>query len=163
MPQDFSFDIVSEFDAQEVRNAVDQAQRELSVRFDFKGTDPTLDYEGKSLEIEGQSEFHLKQILDVLYAKAASRKVESKVFKPGKVEPAARGRVRQRVTLQAGIGDELARTLVKRIKQVAPKAQVQVQGDQLRVSSRTKDVLQTVIADLRQQDLDIPLQFVNYR
>ncbi|MHB8573146.1 MAG: YajQ family cyclic di-GMP-binding protein [Candidatus Dormibacteria bacterium] len=163
MAQDFSFDVVSQFDPQEMSNAVDQARREIGTRFDFKGTEPKLEYDGKEISLEGQSEFHLNQIMDILLGKAASRKIPAKVFKRGKVEDAAKGRARQKVELQSGIKEELARDLVKRIKSVSPKVQSQIQGDQLRVSSRDKDLLQKVIAELRGADLPVDLQFINYR
>lgn len=163
MAQEYSFDVVSRYDLQELMNAVNQAQREIATRYDFKGTDSRLELESDALRLEGPSEFQLKAMLDILKSRMVKRQVSLKVLRPERVEPAAKGRVRQAISLQAGISDELARDLVKRIKSTAPKVQARIQGDAIRVSSREKDVLQTVIKDLRAADLPVALQFVNYR
>jgi uncharacterized protein YajQ (UPF0234 family) len=163
MAQEYSFDVVSRYDLQELMNAVNQAQREIATRYDFKGTDSRLELDSDAVRLEGPSEFQLKAMLDILKSRMVKRQVSLKVLQPEKVEPAAKGRVRQAISLQAGISDELARDLVKRIKSTAPKVQARIQGDVIRVSSREKDVLQTVIKDLRVADLPVALQFVNYR
>ena len=154
MPQDHSFDVVSEFDRQELVNAVDQARREITTRYDFKGI---------NVEMTLEDDAQLKSIIDVLQSKAHRRGIDLKVLDPQKPEPAAKGNVRQVVKLRKGIGEDLARDLTKRIRAQHPKAQVRTQGDQLRVSSKDKDELQGVIQQLRDLDVDVPLQFTNYR
>jgi uncharacterized protein YajQ (UPF0234 family) len=161
--QEYSFDVVSQYDRQELANAVDQAQREITARYDFKDTGSTITLETDQMVLEGPSDFKLKAMLDILQSRMVKRQVSLKVLSPEKIEPAAKGRVRQVIALQAGIADDLARDLVKRIKAAAPKAQARIQGDAIRVSSREKDVLQTVIQNLRAADLPVALQFVNYR
>jgi uncharacterized protein YajQ (UPF0234 family) len=161
--QDYSFDVVSQYDRQELANAVDQAQREITARYDFKDTGSTITLETDQMVLEGPSDFKLKAMLDILQSRMVKRQISLKVLSVEKIEPAAKGRVRQVITLKAGIADDLARDLVKRIKAAAPKAQARIQGDAIRVSSREKDVLQTVIQNLRAADLPVALQFVNYR
>jgi uncharacterized protein YajQ (UPF0234 family) len=161
--QEYSFDVVSQYDRQELANAVDQAQREITARYDFKDTGSTITLETDQMVLEGPSDFKLKAMLDILQSRMVKRQISLKVLSVEKIEPAAKGRVRQVITLKAGIADDLARDLVKRIKAAAPKAQARIQGDAIRVSSREKDVLQTVIQNLRAADLPVALQFVNYR
>lgn len=163
MAQEYSFDVVSQYDAQELANAVDQAQREITARYDFKDTGSTITLETEQMVLEGPSDFKLKAMLDILQSRMVKRQISLKVLSLEKIEPAAKGRVRQVIRLQAGITDDLARDLVKRIKAAAPKVQARIQGDAIRVSSREKDVLQTVIQNLRAADLPVALQFVNYR
>ena len=159
-----SFDVVSEVDFQEVRNAVDQASREVSTRFDFKGTGSTIDLNEKSIELATESDQRLKALTQVLEEKLVKRKVSLKVLGYGNVEEATKGTVRQSVTLNVGISDEKAREIGKYIKGLTLKGvQHQVQGDQLRVSGKKRDDLQTVIAELKEKDFGIPLQFVNFR
>ncbi len=159
-----SFDVVSEVDFQEVRNAVDQASREVSTRFDFKGTGSTIDLNDKSIELATESEQRLKALTQVLEEKLVKRKVSLKVLGYGNVEEATKGTVRQSVALNVGISDEKAREIGKYIKGLTLKGvQHQVQGDQLRVSGKKRDDLQTVIAELKEKDFGIPLQFVNFR
>jgi uncharacterized protein YajQ (UPF0234 family) len=161
--QEYSFDVVSQYDRQELANAVDQAQREITARYDFKDTGSTITLETDQMVLEGPSDFKLKAMLDILQSRMVKRQVSLKVLSLERIEPAAKGRVRQVIRLQAGIQDDLARDLVKRIKAAAPKVQARIQGDAIRVSSREKDVLQTVIQNLRAADLPVALQFVNYR
>jgi len=161
--QEYSFDVVSQFDRQELVNAVDQTRRELATRFDFKGVTAELDLRPNELVILTESEPKLRAINEILTAKMVKRALSPKVLDPHEPEPAARGNVRQVVSLRAGIGEELARDLVKRIKAVTPRVQSRVQGDSLRVSGRDKDQLQAVITTLRALDLPTPLQFINYR
>ena len=163
MAQDYSFDVVSQFDRQELVNAVNQAQREIATRYDFKDTGSTIELGLDEIILHGPSEFKLKAMLDVLQTKLVRRNLSLKIIKPGPVEPAAKGTARQQLTLQAGISDDLARNLVKTIKQVSPKVQPRIQGDAIRVSSREKDLLQKVIQTLRDTDSPVPLQFINYR
>jgi len=159
-----SFDVVSEVDFQEVRNAVDQASREVSTRFDFKGTGSTIDLSDKSIELATESDQRLKALTQVLEEKLVKRKVSLKVLGYGNVEEASKGTVRQTVALNVGISDEKAREIGKYIKGLTLKGvQHQVQGDQLRVSGKKRDDLQTVIAELKAKDFGIPLQFVNFR
>ena len=159
-----SFDVVSEVDFQEVRNAVDQASREVSTRFDFKGTGSTIDLNDKSIELATESEQRLKALTQVLEEKLVKRKVSLKVLGFGNVEEAAKGTVRQTVSLNVGINDEKAREIGKYIKGLTLKGvQHQVQGDQLRVSGKKRDDLQKVIGELREHDFGVPLQFNNFR
>jgi uncharacterized protein YajQ (UPF0234 family) len=159
-----SFDIVSELDLQEVRNAVDQASREIHTRFDFKGTDSSVELGDDGIRLESVSEDRLGAVRQVLEEKLVRRKVSLKAVDFGTVEDAARGRSRQRARLQAGISSDHARDLNKRIKDMGLKGvQTQTQGDQLRVTSKSRDALQQVIAALKESDFPLPLQFVNFR
>src|SRR5918911_3151867 len=163
MAQDYSFDVVSQFDRQELVNAINQAQREISTRYDFKDTNSTIELGQDEITLHGPSDFKLKAMIDVLQSKLIKRQLDLKIIKPGPIEPAAKGTVRQVLTLQQGISDDLARDLVKKIKQVSPKVQPRIQGDTIRVSSREKDLLQSVIQSLRETEAGVPLQFINYR
>jgi len=159
-----SFDVVSEVDMQEVRNAVDQAAREVSTRFDFKDTGSGIELGEKTIELHTASEDRLRALNQVLEEKLVRRKVSLKALDYGKVEEAAKGTVRQTVTLAVGINDEKARTIGKFVKGLGLKGvQHQVQGQQLRVSGKKRDDLQTAIAKLKEQDFGIPLQFTNFR
>ncbi len=163
MPE-FSFDVVSQYDPQELTNALDQARREIANRFDFKGTDPTIDRKEKVIVIEASTEDRARAVYQVLVEKAARRNLSAKLFKAGEPKTIGRGRGQIEVSLNAGISDELARSLQKKAREVSPKVQVRIQGDQLRVTSREKDSLQSVIKALREDDsVPVPLQFVNYR
>jgi cyclic-di-GMP-binding protein len=163
MAQDYSFDVVSQFDRQELVNAVNQAQREIATRYDFKDTNSSIELGENEITLHGPSDFKLKAMLDVLQGKLIKRQLSLKILKPGPIEPAAKGTVRQVLSLQQGISDDLARDLVKKIKQVSPKVQPRIQGETIRVSSREKDLLQAVIQSLRQTETAVPLQFINYR
>jgi uncharacterized protein YajQ (UPF0234 family) len=161
-----TFDIVSEVDMQEVRNAVDQAERELATRFDFKNTESSvsLDDKGGTIELASGSEDRLRAVTQVLEEKLVKRKVSLKLLDYGKVEEASRGAVRQTVKLTVGISSEKAKEIGKFLKDGAPKGvNHQVQGDQLRVSAKKRDDLQAAIAKLREHDFGIPLQFNNFR
>jgi cyclic-di-GMP-binding protein len=158
-----TFDVVSEVDRQEVRNAVDQARREIATRFDFKNTDSSIELGDKSIELHTASEDRLRALTQVLEEKLVRRKVSLKALSYGRVEDAAKGTVRQTATLNVGISDEKAREIGKFIKGLGLRGvSHQVQGQQLRVSSKKKDDLQTVIQKLRDSDFGIPLQFTNY-
>jgi len=171
MAQDYSFDVVSQFDRQELVNAVNQAQREIVTRYDFKDTGASIDlgeaeitlHGPNDITLHGPSDFKLKAMIDVLQSKLVKRQLSLKILKPGPIEPAAKGTVRQTLELQQGIDDELARSLVKQIKLVSPKVQSRIQGDAIRVSSREKDLLQQVIQALKTSETPVPLQFINYR
>src|SRR6266700_2536662 len=163
MPE-FSFDVVSQYESQELTNAVDQARREIANRFDFKGTDPTIDLKDKTIVIEASTEARARAVYQVLLDKGARRNLSAKLFQAGEPKTIGRGRGQIEVSLNAGISDELARSLQKKAREVSPKVQVRIQGDQLRVTSREKDSLQSVIKALREDDsVPVPLQFVNYR
>jgi cyclic-di-GMP-binding protein len=161
--QDYSFDVVSQFDRQELVNAVNQAQREIITRYDFKDTGASIELGEEEITLQGPSDFKLKAMVDVLQSKFVKRNLSLKILKPGPIEPAAKGSVRQKLELQEGIDDELARSLVKQIKQISPKVQPRIQGDLIRVSSREKDLLQQVIQALKAEESPVPLQFINYR
>jgi cyclic-di-GMP-binding protein len=163
MAGDFSFDIVSDFDRQELVNAVDQTRREMQQRYDLKSTNSTLDLEKDAIVITAPADITLRAILDVLESKMIRRDLDLKILSPGPVEQAAGSQVRQRFTLKRGISQDLAKQITKLIKESVPKARAQIQGDAVRVSSKSKDDLQTVIQTVRQQDYDVPLQYQNYR
>jgi len=160
-----SFDVVSEFDVQEVRNAVDQASREATTRFDFKGTDSSVELQGEeSILLRSATEDRLQALRTVLEEKLVKRKVSLKVLDPGKVEEASGGTARQVIALRAGISSDKARELNKFIKGLGVKGiQSQTQGEQLRVIGKSRDSLQEVIAALREGDFGVPLQFENFR
>ena len=163
MAQEYSFDVVSDFDRQELVNAVDQAKREIRTRYDFRGVTAERELHEADITIVAESDFKLKTIHELLVAKMVKRGLSPKILDPGKVEPAARGNVRQVFKLRKGIPEPLAKDLQKRVKVISPKVQARIQGDQLRVTSREKDLLQAVIKEFRELDLPTPLQFVNYR
>ena len=163
MPE-FSFDVVSEFDSAELGNALDQARREVGTRFDFKDTATSYDLNGQTILIDSASEERAKAALQVLREKAARRQLSPKLFKPGEPKTVGKGRGQLEVALNAGITDDIARDLRKKIQNTTPKVQVRIQGDQLRVVSKDKDSLQLVIKTLREaEDITVPLQFTNYR
>ncbi len=159
-----SFDVVSEIDFQEVRNAVDQASREVANRYDFKGTDSRLDLSESAIELHADSEGRLDALRQVLEEKLVRRKVSLKAVHYGNVEEAAKGAVRQTASLAVGINSDKAREIGKFLKSLGLKGvQHQVQGDQLRVSGKKRDDLQATIAKMREHDFEIPLQFTNFR
>ena len=157
-----SFDVVSEFDAHEASNAVDQANREVNTRFDFKGTGSKFELEGQLLTLTTQSDFQLKQMLDILRQKLAKRGVDIGCMK--EEEPVLTGgQARQEVVLRKGIDMPLARNLVKTVKSSKLKVQTAIQGDKLRVSGKKRDDLQSVISLLKDTAVDLPLQYENFR
>ena len=159
-----TFDVVSEIDMQEVRNAVDQARREVTNRYDFKNTNSSLDLSDTEIVLRSVSKDRLTALRQVLEEKLVKRKVSLKALDYQRVEEAAGGTARQHVTLVAGISRDKATTINKFIKALGIKGvQTQVQGEQLRVTSKKRDDLQTVIALVKEQDLDFAVQFVNYR
>jgi cyclic-di-GMP-binding protein len=161
---EYSFDVVSEFDPSELTNALDQARREVATRFDFKDTQTSYDRRDDLVVIDSASEERAKAALQVLREKAARRQLSPKLFKAGDPKTVGKGRGQIDVQLNAGITDDLARDLRKRIQNVTAKVQVRIQGDQLRVVSKDKDTLQLVIKSLREaDDIPVPLQFTNYR
>ncbi len=159
-----TFDVVSEVDLQEVRNAVDQAQREVSTRFDFKDTGSSIELGDGEIKLHSATEDRLRALTQVLEEKLVRRSVSLKALDYGKVEEASKGTVRQVVTIAAGINDVKAREVNKFVKEHAPKGvSSQTQGEQLRVSAKKRDDLQAVIAALKDHDFGIPLQFKNFR
>ena len=159
-----SFDVVSEVDHQEVRNAVDQAQRELSTRFDFKGTDSTIEQSDLVLTLRSSTEDRLRAVRQVLEERLVKRGVSLKGLDYGKLEEASGGSVRQIATITVGISSDKAREINRLIKDKAPKGVAsQTQSDQVRVTGKKRDDLQAVIALLKGADLAIPLQFTNFR
>lgn len=159
-----SFDVVSEVDHQEIRNAVDQASRELNTRFDFKGTDSSIDLAEEALTLRSGTEDRLKAVRQVLEEKLVRRGVSLKALDYGKVEEASGGSARQEVKIVAGISSDKAREINKKIKDAAPKGiQSQTQGNQVRVTGKKRDDLQTVITALKEHDFGIALQFQNFR
>jgi cyclic-di-GMP-binding protein len=161
--QDFSFDIVSQVSMPEVSNAVDQARREISQRFDFKNTGTNITQDDKLIEIRSTTEDRLKAAVEVLKEKAVRREVSLKALHLGPVQPAAKGTSKQAINVNVGISEEKAREIVKFIKGLKTKVQSSIQGDQVRVSSKAKDDLQAVIRAVKEHDFDVPLQFVNFR
>jgi hypothetical protein len=165
MPQDFSFDVVSKVDLQEVSNAVAQASKEIATRFDFRGSASKIELRDKDLEVvlASDDEHKLKSVVDVLETKLVRRGVAVKALDYGRVEPAAGGTVRQVAKIQQGIPSEKAKEIVKAIKDRKLKVQASIQADQVRVVGRSKDDLQSAITVIRERDFGLPLQFTNYR
>ena len=158
-----SFDVVSQVDMQEVRNAVDQANREISTRFDFKGSNSRVEQDAARLVVIAGAEFQVDQAREILIGRLAKRGIDVGCLDTGKVEKAAGDTAKQEIVVREGIDADLARRLVKRIKENKLKVQASIQGDQVRVSGKKRDDLQDVIAILRKEDFGLPLQFVNFR
>ena len=163
MAQQSSFDIVSDYDAQELKNALDQAEREIQTRYDLKDTKTRIQLGDGELTIDTASEYSAQAVRDILESKLVRRGLSLKILDYGKEEPAAGGRVRQVVTLRRGIPDDLARQISKRIRDDFKKVTPQIQGDAVRVQGKNKDDLQAVIQALKADDQPVALQFVNYR
>jgi len=163
MAATFSFDVVSDFEWQELVNAVDQTEREIKSRYDLKDTQTTLDLQKDQLTVNTDSEFTLEAVQTVLQTKAAKRNLSLKIFDYGKVEPASGSRVRQEIRFRRGISQEIAKQITKLIRDEFKKVQASIQGDAVRVSAKSKDDLQQVMQRLKQEDLPVALQFTNYR
>jgi uncharacterized protein YajQ (UPF0234 family) len=163
MAQDFSFDVVSKTDMQEVANAVQQAQKELAQRFDFKGSKSSIELAAEELVLVSDDEGKLVSLKDILETKLVKRKVSLKSLDYGKLEQAAGGTVRQKAKIVQGIEVEKAKEIVKTIKDAKVKVQASIQADQVRVVGRSKDDLQRAMTLVRETDYGIPLQFTNYR
>jgi cyclic-di-GMP-binding protein len=163
MAGDVSFDVVSEFDVQELRNALDQVRREVAQRYDFKGATVELEQTPTELTLLTDDEFRAGALKDLIESKAVRRNLSLKIFDWGKIEPSGGSKVRQRVVLRRGLTDDLAKKLTRLIRDEFPKVKSQIQGDAIRVSAKSKDDLQRVIARLRELDEAVPLQFQNYR
>ncbi|MGD0095801.1 MAG: YajQ family cyclic di-GMP-binding protein [Terracidiphilus sp.] len=164
MAQENSFDIVSKVDMQEVRNAMDQAIKEIRQRFDLKDSKSEVTLEGSdAIQLASDGEYHLEAVKDILSQKLVKRGVSLKNLTYGKVEPAMGKSVRQKISLQQGIPVEKAKEIVRLVKDSKKKAQASIQGDTVRISSKDRDELQSIIALLRGKDLGVELQFTNYR
>ncbi len=163
MAGEVSFDVVSDFDVQELRNALDQVRREVAQRYDFKGVAVELEQGRDELTLVTTDEYRAEAVKDLIESKAVRRDLSLKIFDWGKVEPAGGSRVRQRIGLRRGLSEENAKKITKIIRDEFPKCHGQIQGEAVRVSSKSKDELQRVIARLRGLDLDVALQFTNYR
>ena len=163
MAGEISFDVVSDFDEQELRNALDQVRREVQQRYDFKGAQVDLTQEKDRIVLVTDSDMRAKAIRDLIESKAVRRNLSLKIFQWGEVVPAGGSKVRQEIGLQRGLPDDLARKLVKQIRDEFPKVQPRIQGDAIRVAGKSRDELQKVIGRLRELDEAVPLQFENYR
>jgi cyclic-di-GMP-binding protein len=163
MPGDVSFDVVSDYDEQELRNALDQVRREVQQRYDFKGVTVDLTQGKDDVTLLTDDEHRAKAVRDLLESKAIRRGLSLKIFDWGKVEPAGGNKVRQTIKLRRGLDDTIAKRLSKLIRDEFPKVKPSIQGDAVRVSGKSKDELQKVIARLRELDEPVPLQFENYR
>ena len=165
MAQDFSFDVVSKVDLQEVLNAVQQASKEIATRFDFRGSKSKIEWNEKELQLTltSDDEHKLKSVVDILETRLVKRGIAVKSLDFQKIEPAANTTVRQLVKIQQGISSEKAKEIVKANKDQKIKVQASIQADQVRVTGRAKDDLQAVQTLLRGRDFGVPLQFTNYR
>ena len=158
-----SFDIVSEVNQVEVRNALDQVNKELSTRFDFKGSDARVESDDKTLTLYADDDFKLTQVTDILTGKLAKRQVDIRSLKYGNVEKISGNKVKQSVTVRTGVEQELAKRIVKLLKDSKLKVQGSIQGDAVRVSGAKRDDLQTAIALVKKSITDFPLQYQNFR
>ena len=163
MAGDVSFDVVSDFDEQELRNALDQVRREVSQRYDFKGVTVDLTQNKTDLLLVTDDDYRAAAVKDLIESKAIRRDLSLKIFDWGKVEPSGGNKVRQEIKLRRGLTDDVAKRITKLIRDEFPKVKSQIQGDAVRVSGKSKDDLQRVIARLRQLDEVVELQFQNYR
>lgn len=163
MASEFSFDVVSKIDRQELDNALNQARKEIAGRFDFKNSKTEISSDEKTITLISDDELKMKNVVDIVQSKAIKRGIDARAFEFGKVEPAGGSTVRQVVTLRSGIPKDKSKLITEKIKSLKLKVQAQVQDEQVRVSSKSKDDLQKVMAALRDGIVDLPLQFVNYR
>ncbi len=163
MAGEVTFDVVSDFDEQELRNALDQVRREVQQRYDFKGAHVDLVQDKTQIVLVTDSDMRARAIRDLIESKAVRRNLSLKIFEWGEVLPAGGNKVRQEIGLRRGLPEDLARKIVKLIRDEFPKVQPRVQGDAVRVAGKSKDELQRVIGRLRELDEAVPLQFENYR
>jgi uncharacterized protein YajQ (UPF0234 family) len=163
MAGDVSFDVVSDFDPQEVRNALDQVRREVLQRYDFKGATVELTQEKDEVILLTDDDFRARSVRELIESKALRRGLDLRVFEWGDIQPSGGNKVRQKIALRRGLTDELAKRISKLIREEFPKVKPQIQGDAVRVAGKSRDELQNVIARLRELELDVPLQFQNYR
>ncbi len=163
MPTDPSFDIVSRIDQQELDNALNQARKEIENRFDFKHSKTSIEANEKAITLISDDELKMRNVVNILQGKAIKRGLDIKAFDFGTVEPAAGGTVRQVLTLRSGIPKDKSKPLMEKIKALKLKVSAQYQDEQIRVTGKNRDDLQTVIAAMKELDYELPLQFVNYR
>ncbi len=163
MPSESSFDVVSRIDSQELENALNQARREIANRFDFKNSKTSIENDATSITVVSDDEMKMRNVVDIIESKAVRRGIDIKAFDIGALEPAAGGTVRRVIKLRSGIPKDRAKALMERIKGLKLKVNAQYQDEQIRVSGKSKDDLQKVIAALKAMDFELPLQFVNYR
>ncbi len=164
MATEFSFDVISKVDVTEVKNAIDQTEKELASRYDFRETKSTLELDDNTVKLMSDDEFHLTTLIDILRGKMAKRNISLKALEYGKIEAGTRGTARQTITLKQGIPTDEAKKLVKLIKDAGIKVNAQIQGEQLRVTGKDKDSLQAVQKLIRsQEDLPYDVEFSNYR
>lgn len=163
MASNFSFDVVSDFDRQELVNAIDQVRRDVTGRYDLKDTKTTLDLKDDTLTIETASDMTLNAVKDLLHQKAAKRNLSLKIFDYGQVESASGSRLRQEITLKKGLSSETAKEISKLIRDRLKKVTAAIQGDAVRVSGKSKDDLQEAMQLVRQEEWPVPIQFTNYR
>ena len=163
MAAESSFDVVSDFDQQELVNAIDQVRREIATRFDFKGSTSSLELGKAEITLLADDEYRARAVRDLLESKAVRRGLSLKIFDWGRLESASGGTVRQQIGLRRGLTSEQAKELAREVRTNFPKTKPQIQGDALRVSAKSKDELQAVIAHLRGLDYPVALQFENYR
>lgn len=164
MPSEYSFDVVSKIDQQELDNALNQARKEIAGRFDFKNSKTQIEYDGKKvITITSDDELKMKNVVDIVQSKAVRRGIDLKAFELGAIEPATQDTVRRTITLKSGIPKDKIKPLMDAIKELKLKVSAQYQDEQIRVSGRNKDDLQSVMTRLRGLSFELPLQFVNYR
>ena len=164
MANDNSFDVVSKVELQEVKNAIDQATKEVNARFDLKNSKSTIALEGEEvIQLASQDEYTIKAVIEILQQKLVKRGVSLKNLEYEKIEPAANSSVRQKIKLKQGIASDVAKKIVATIKDSKKKAQASIQGDTVRVSAKDRDTLQEIITLLRAKDMGVDLQFTNYR
>jgi cyclic-di-GMP-binding protein len=167
MPGEFSFDVVSEFDRQELANAIDQAHREISTRYDLKDSGSTIELEKDTIALHSANEMSLKAVGEVLIGKVVRRGLSSKILDFGKIEDAAKGTVRQTITLRKGLNQELTKEITKLVREELPKLKTQIQGDAVRITGKSKNDLQAAIRVVKTAEEErkwpVPLQFTNYR
>lgn len=163
MAKDASFDIVSEFDMQEMDNAINQTKKEIITRYDFKGSKAEVNLTKETITLTAENDSKINAMMDILQSKAIKRGLSLKIFDYGKIETTAGSMVKQVITLKQGINQDIAKKIIKEIKESKLKVQSQIQGEVVRVTAKNIDDLQTVITLLREKELDIPLQFINYR
>jgi len=163
MASEFSFDVVSKIDRQELDNALNQARKEIESRFDFKNSKTEITSDDKTITIVSDDELKMKNVVDIVQAKAIKRGIDIKALELGKVDSAALGAVRQVITLRNGLPKDKSKILTEKIRSLKLKVTSQIQDEQIRVTSKSKDDLQTVMNELKSMTFDFPLQFVNYR
>jgi cyclic-di-GMP-binding protein len=163
MASEASFDIVSRIDQQELDNALNQARKEIETRFDFRNSKTSIESDDKKITVVSDDELKMKNVIDVIESKAVKRGIDIKAFDIGTIEPAAGGTVRRVITLRTGIPKDKSKSLMEKIKSLKLKVNAQYQDEQIRVSGKSRDELQKVIAELKAMNFELPLQFTNYR